>query len=347
MISPPSNSDPAATAAASRRVLIPTQLPRDLPLGGGAPARAIWTLSGETMGTHWRARIVSRPQDQSRHLEEVRSLLETTFERVVALMSPWEPTSDLGLYANLAPGETLSLSPETTTVLQHALDIARLTACAYHPAFGTVTDLLGFGPSPYRQAHLPDHPRVRDAFATVARAELGFDPEHRSITQPGGVQLDLCSIAKGYAIDLASDQLHAAGWTHHFIEIGGDARGRGIKPDGHPWWCALEVPAATPPTLAALCDLAIATSGNTHRHLQHANTRVGHLVRSPDLPDDPFEGSVTVLTPSAMTADAWATALHVLGPRSGAKIAVQHHLAAAWFSSDAEITTPAFTALLN
>lgn len=347
----------AAPSTVHRRVLVPTALPPGLNLGGGAPARPVWTLSGATMGTSWQARIVARPGDGATRPETLHPLIDDALGLVVRLMSPWEPASDLARFATAAPGTWVPLAPETAKVLQCALNVATLTAGAYDPTLGAVIDLLGFGPTDPTRRLPPSAPEVRAARAAAGFAKVRFDPSRPAVQQPGGVRLDLCSIAKGYAVDLVSDRLHAAGWTNHFIEIGGEARGRGCKPDGQPWWCGLELPASSPPTVAALCDLAAATSGERHRRHANGDGFVGHIVR-PETGNDPAAPasaieSVTVLASNCMEADAWATALYLLGADAGLALAIERGLAALWTgvgptpSPDRrEVSSPAFDALL-
>lgn len=150
--------------------------------------------------------------------------------------------------------------------------------------------------------------------------------------QPGGFQLDLCSIAKGYAADLAVERLQAAGVEACFIEIGGEARCLGCKPDGHPWWCLVASPRAAGhglPTNVVACDLALATSGNSLRHRVLPDGELGHIVNP--LPDgrlDPLLESVTILAPTCQKADVFATALFLLGTEEGCAFARTHDIAA-------------------
>ncbi len=337
-LTPAGESHPAGRV---RRVLIPPHLPPSLTRGGGAPARPVWSLTGATMGTYWRARLVARSTAKADDPHAANTLLTHTFQRIVALMSPWEPDSDLGRFARATSGEWVPLAPETAFVLQRALAIAALTEGAYNPSLGVVTDLLGFGPTdPARRLPL-NAPAVQSARGNADFRRLEFDSHRPAVRQPGGLKLDLCSIAKGYAVDLASDRLHTAGWTDHFIEIGGEARGRGSKPDGQPWWCQLESPATLPATVAALCATAIATSGNTHHRFDDPTGSVGHIIPPAGTPHSPDAlHSVTVLASTCMEADAWATALYALGPSAGLPLATQHRLAVRWIHTDLSSATP-------
>jgi thiamine biosynthesis lipoprotein len=132
-------------------------------------------------------------------------------------------------------------------------------------------------------------------------------------------------------------------------------RGAGIKPDGQPWWVALEdVPdtVGQAPAVVALHGLAVATSGDYRRHYQHRGARLSHTL-------DPRTGhpiannvaSVTVLHAQCMAADAFSTALSVLGPEAGMRLAEEHQLAARFLLRGAhameEISSTAFKAMLQ
>ena len=107
------------------------------------------------------------------------------------------------------------------------------------------------------------------------------------------------------------------------MEIGGELVGRGIRPDGDPWWVELEVPpgATLPPLRVALHELAVATSGDYRRGAHTLDPRTGQPATNGVL-------SVSVLHATAMEADAWATALAVLGSSCGLAAARAAGLAA-------------------
>ncbi len=184
-------------------------------------------------------------------------------------------------------------------------------------------------------------------------AVMRLDHERQAALQPGGVQLDLSSIAKGFAVDLVSETLSKRGVTDHLIEIGGELRGSGVKSDGSPWWVALEHDdGEADDTIVALHGLSIATSGDARRHIKDGDRRLSHTL-------DPRTGwpvsdrltSVTVFDLSCMKADALATALTVLGPDEGYHFAVARDIAARFIMREAtgqqEKMTPAFAAMLD
>jgi len=143
-------------------------------------------------------------------------------------------------------------------------------------------------------------------------------------------------VAKGYSVDRLSYYLKTQGFAHHLVEVGGELRGAGVKPDGQPWWVMLEqvtdaAPGATAPAelMLALHGLAVATSGDYRRYFELDGKRYSHTI-------DPRSGmpiandlaSVTVVHAQCMAADAWSTALTVLGWRDGLHLAELQGLAA-------------------
>lgn len=130
--------------------------------------------------------------------------------------------------------------------------------------------------------------------------------------------------------------------------------GRGVMPDGQPWWIGLEQPpgAPAPRTVAALVDIAVATSGDWRRAFEHEGRLYPHTIDGrTGRPIDNGVASVTVFHASAMNADAWATALTVLGAEEGLALAAAHGLAAQIVArTDAgmvEHLTPAFIAMMD
>ena len=159
--------------------------------------------------------------------------------------------------------------------------------------------------------------------------------------QPGGLSLDLSGIAKGYAVDVLADLLTGFDIFHALVEIGGELVGRGVRPDGEPWWVDLEDPPGVvlPRLRIALHGVAVATSGNYRRG---AHTLDPHSGQSAD------NGirSVSVIHRTALEADAWATALTVLGPERGMDLAVREGLAVRIVANQ-ELLSPVLVEMLE
>jgi thiamine biosynthesis lipoprotein len=237
-------------------------------------------------------------------------------------------------------------------VLSHALEAARDSGGAFDPTIGPVVNLWGFGPDPSSRS-VPDDAALAAARGRCGWRRLVLDSAGRRALQPGGLYVDLSGIAKGYAVDLVARHLEDQGVGSFLIEIGGELRGRGVKPDGSPWWVALETPAGiASETIVALHGLSAATSGDYRKFFADGEARWSHTI-------DPRTGrpvrgdlaSVTVLHPGCMEADALATALGVLGVDAGLAHAAERGIAARFLvragAGFTEHATPAFEAMLG
>ena len=287
----------------------------------------IQQLAGTTMGTTWSVKFVGAATNAG----SLRAPIEAALDRVIAQMSPWEPASDLSRFNASAVASWQTLPAEFAGVIGCALRIAGETAGAYDPTMGALVDLWGFGPMPL-PAHRPVQEAVDRARLACGWPQLEFDPASRRLRRLSAVRLDLNGIAKGFAVDLVASTLHAAGIRHALVEIGGELSGAGVKPDGTPWWVTIDRPAAgrlsKAMPLIALHQLAIATSGS-ERSFSIGGRQFSHTIGPrTGFPIDNGMLTATVLHSSCMEADAYATALMVMGPEAGMAFARRHGLAA-------------------
>jgi len=321
------------------RIAVPAVLDADA-LAGHDPAARIADLAGETMGTSWHVRLAAAPDMD---LPALREAVQLRLDTLVAQMSHWAPDSLLCAFNALPAGQWMTLPTDFARVMAAGLAISERSDGAFDPAIGRLTDAYGLGPRPC--AAEPDEAAVRQALAHAGWRRLAFDAGAGRLRQPGGIWLDLSGIAKGHAVDALADLLRAHGVRHALVEIGGELVGRGMRPDGDPWWVDLETPPdlRARPLRVALHQLAVATSGNYVRGDHSLDPRSGRRVRN-------GIASVSVIHPRAMDADAWATALTVLGREEAATLATREGLAARILSRDGEMTrewlSPALEAML-
>lgn len=288
------------------------------------------------MGTTWRVLLVV----PAARLPGLRAAIVARLAELVNQMSHWSATSLLTRFNRAPAGSWTVLPTDFTRVMQLALDLAATTGGAFDPAIGQLVDLWGHG-SPGVMPR-PNDVAVAEARGLSGWARLGWDPKAARVQQPGGVALDLSGIAKGDAVDAIADLLSEAGVRHCLVEIGGELVGRGVQPDGEPWWVDLEPPPGGPdvPGLrVALHDLAVATSGNYRRGEHTLDPRTGYPATSGIV-------SASVIAPTAAAADGWATALTVLG-EEGLALAERHGIAARIVGANGEVLTPALQAMLE
>jgi len=300
------------------------------------PGANIQAVSGESMGTSWSLQAVSPPADVA---QGVQAALDT----IVAQMSQWEAESDLSRFNRAAPGDWHAIPAEFAQVVGAALEISAASGGAFDPALGALTERWGFGSA----GPVDTIPEGGEAFA--ADRPIDFDAAARRIRRGEGAALDLSGIAKGYGVDFAAEWLLGIGVRHFLIEVGGELRGEGVRPDGQPWWVDVEAPPLSPiaPYRIALHDLSVATSGNYRRGFEADGRHYSHSF-------DPRTGrpivsdvsSVTVVHRSCMMADGWATALTVLGPKAAIELADEQGLAACVVAGNSEYVSRAWREML-
>ena len=304
------------------------------------------------MGTTWQVTLVAAP---SRDLHPLHAGIQAQLDTVVAQMSTWEAGSNISRF-NAAPADTVLSLPESFGhVLRAALDIAALSGGAFDPTIGPLVALWGFGAHAHAR-RLPDA-----SLLDATRARCGWQRlslRGNQLTQPGGLELDLSAIAKGFAVDAVSAWLRSQDISAALVEVGGELHGYGTKPDGQPWRVLVEsepeadAAADHPPRVLALDDIAVATSGDRWHHYAADCVQYSHTL-------DPRTGSpvtraaaaVTVVADDAMHADGWATALTVMGLQQGLAFAGEHNLATRFVTRTAdgieEHLSPAFQRLLD
>lgn len=268
------------------------------------------------MGTTWTVQAVAPPAGLAAHVEQVLG-------EVVAQMSHWEPGSALSAFNRAPAGAWRQIPPEFSSVLAAARAVAEASGGAFDATVGALADLWGFGPSGPQP--VPDSAAV----TALLGGRIEHDPLLLRARRFAPAALDFSGIAKGYAVDAVAARLHALGVADFLVEIGGEFVGAGIQPDGQPWWVDCEdVPGAGLAGLRlALHGLAVATSGDYRRWFAADGRRYAHTVDPrTGMPLDNGVASVTVLHAQCMLADAWATALTVLGPEAGPATAERENL---------------------
>ena len=285
-------------------------------------------LGGDIMGTTWSVTYIEGPPELSRH--QVQDEVEALLAEVNLSMSTYRPDSEINTFNAHDANRWFSSSDGFLTVLEAALDVGQKSAGAYDVTVGALVDLWGFGPGDIIEEP-PAKDEIVELLSRVGQANLRLDVYKRSILKQSDLSVDLSSLAKGYAVDQVAQWLSVQGIRRYMVEVGGEMRLSGLSARGDPWRIAIEQPKISERSIAitlSLTDVAIATSGDYRNYFEADGRRYSHSI-------DPRTGypvthdlvSVTVVHQSCMMADAWATALIVLGAEQAMAVAQAQGLA--------------------
>jgi thiamine biosynthesis lipoprotein len=279
------------------------------------------TLHGPTMGTRWSATLDA---DDSLDMNALQHDLAVAVHQVDQQMSPWKPDSDL-MRVNRAPVDVwVEVPAELMEVLACALDVQLKSAGAFDPCVGGLVNAWGFGAA----CDAPDANAIRIARQSkplAAHACLELDSNAGKVRKLAPLQIDLCGIAKGYAVDCMAHVLKEHGVLHALAALDGELRAVGGQSGGLPWSVALESPELERRAVRGVIELeelAVATSGDYRRYQEVGGTRLAHTMDPRRwAPLNNGVASVAVLARTCIQADAWATALLVAGPGEGLAMA--------------------------
>lgn len=308
------------------------------------------TCAGPTMGTRYRVSFVAE-QEATGPQPAIDALLAKTNRQ----MSTYDPQSELSRFNQYEQTDWFTVSPATAKVVAYCLELAAKSEGAFDPTVGPLVNLWGFGPNP-SAFEPPNDAKIAAALERVGhtKVEARLAPSALRKSDPS-VYLDLSAAAKGYGVDAVAELLADEGYTAFMVEIGGEVRTKGTKPDEQPWRIGVEAPDSDGQKLQRvleLTDQAIATSGDYRNFFMHEERRYSHTINPmTGKPVDHQLATVSVLAETCLEADALATALLVMGPERGYNWAVREKLAAMFVSRTddntwTEQTTPAWDALI-
>lgn len=286
--------------------------------------------SFEVMGTF---ATISLSAALAGRLDEADTVTREVFNDLDRRLSLFKPDSELSLLNRAAGQADVPLSGQAVEVLRLALHYAKISGGAFDPTVSPLLPLWGFQGAP-----LPDGVPAPEALETalgrigyqyVALSELHSDspgsearPATGRLTRPG-MRLDLGGIAKGFAVDVAFERLVRLGITDLMIDLGGNIRCAGSPRNGGAWKVGVRNPFDTEDLLGTLRmtgGMAVATSGNYEQFVEIDGTRYAHII-------DPRTGrpvrgmaGVTVISVTAVEADAMSTALFVTGLQHSADL---------------------------
>lgn len=292
---------------------------------GGGPLQR-YSVNGETMGTRYSALFFAAPGMDASAILAINAALFAAVDQVDRQMSTWNSDSDLSRLNATPVKQWIAVPRALVGVLQAALDIGQQSGGAFDIGVGNLVNAWGFGPDRSKPS-APLQARARTMIGAAIGAALEIDHASLRVRKLEDVAFDLSGIAKGYGVDELARCLDRLGIADYLVGIDGEMRARGVKPGNQSWAVALEKPLPGMREVMGVMELidgAIATSGDYRHFVDLAGQRYAHTMHPRlGVPVLNRLAAVTVLAPTCMIADAWATALLVLGEDGGVALACE------------------------
>ncbi len=278
------------------------------------------------MGSTWSVRFSGPTRTD---VDAVQAQLELELSALDLALSGYRDDSDV-TRLNAAPvGQWVEVPDHLWNTLRFGMELWRDSGGAFDMTVKPLVTLWGFGVAQPR-VDVPTDIQITAARSRVDSGQLELAPEGHRVRRLSDIAVDVDGVAPGYAAGVLSGWLTSHGFGNHLVEIGGEMRASGLRPDGGRWRVGIEapeMPRGQVERVVAVTDTAVTTAGDYRDYFEVAGTRYPHII-------DPMTGrpvthkiaSVTVLAPGKLTADGYATAIMVLGEEKGMAFADAHNL---------------------
>ena len=280
------------------------------------------------MGTYYRIKLTQLPQNSS--ADQLQSGIETRLETINDQMSTWRDDSELSRFNTQTGTGWFEVSGATALVLAEANRISELSNGAFDVTVGPLVNLWNFGEQQGTD-RIPIDEEIANAKQSIGYRNLEFRISPPALRKKiSEIHVNLSAIAKGFAVDQVAEYLDEIGITGYMVDIGGEVRTQGTKPDGTGWKIGIQSPLEiqnSPYKSVSLQNRSMATSGDYRNYFEKEGKRYSHTIDPrTGRPVDRQLASVSVVHESCMTADALATAIMVLGPQAGYNLALREQL---------------------
>tara|TARA_Y100000768_G_C23989569_1_gene691338 strand:+ start:2371 stop:3351 length:981 start_codon:yes stop_codon:yes gene_type:complete len=274
-------------------------------------------IQGETMGTYYKITTYGSesPDELKKEVDEFLKLFNNIF-------STYIPGSEI-FKINTSKFRKVKLSNSMRKLIEQSLEISRKSQGYFDITVAPLVNLWGFGPDGKKKK--PTDEEIQETKKSVGFHHIDFQDKF-IVKKVPGLKLDMSAVAKGFGVDELVKYLEYQGYSNLLVEIGGEVRTRGSKPENKPWRVGIEGPgkdlATSLSKVVTLTNMSMATSGSYRNYLKYGDEIFNHTI-------DPKTGkpvnhktiSVSVISEFCADADAWATALMSMGHEKGLDVA--------------------------
>ncbi|MCV6590048.1 MAG: FAD:protein FMN transferase [Marinobacterium sp.] len=286
--------------------------------GKSEPQQQLLSISGMTMGTTYSIRWVEGANTPQ--ASRLQAAVNAELQAINRSMSTYIDDSELSLLNRHPVNQWYPVSGRLLDVLQQAATISEQSEGLFDSTVGPLVNLWGFGPDG-RIETAPSAAEIQQLRPRIGYQLLEIDPAEKRVRRLANIYVDLSAIAKGYGVDIIAGLLEQQGIHNYLVEIGGEMRLSGSKPEQQPWRVAIERPDVAGRSVQEVVKPgthAVATSGDYRNYFEQDGIRFSHTINPhTGKPITHKLASVTVISDSCAQADAYATALTVMGEEKG------------------------------
>lgn len=288
----------------------------------GCSEQAIQKLEGSAQGTTYHISYWSElPVDG----KDVEASIKNEFDTIDKALSNYRPDSIIETFNSAENTDSQEVGSEIVSLVRVAQIVHQASQGCYDLTTKPLFELWGFRRD---TLSIPSDASILKTLTQIGMEKLeALDDTHLRKKQ-SDLKVDLSSIAQGYSVGKISRVLEQKGITNYLVEIGGELKTRGHKPDSQPWRIALERPLPGEQVMQKIITMpnetpiAVMTSGTYNHYFDYQGQRYSHILDArTGRPISHDLVSVTVIHEDPTIADAWDTALLCLGQKDGMKAA--------------------------
>lgn len=244
---------------------------------------------------------------------------ESLIASLESLVSVTDANSELYAINQTGSG---TLTGKASSLMEQALEICRRTDGALDLSIYPIVRAWGFTTGSYQ---VPDEAEIQALLPLVDYRKIQYDAATGTVTLLEGMEIDLGSVAKGYAGQLAAQMLREHGVQSALLNLGGNVQTVGAKPDGSPWQIGIKDPQGEDAMMVlSVEDQAVVTSGGYERYFEQDGQTYWHIMDpSTGHPADSGLISVTIVGDEGVVCDGLSTALFVMGLEKAADLWAQ------------------------
>ena len=237
--------------------------------------------------------------------------------RLEQILSTWIPDSEMSRINASAGQRAVAAGPETLELLEHSLEMARLTEGGFNIAIGPAVEAWNVS----QDGRVPTHEELEAARPLMDLSAIHIDREAGTVyLARSGMRVDIGGIGKGYAADFAARVMQEAGASAGVVAISGDMKTFGRLPDGQRFVFGIQHPRKENGITIGQLELedeAVSTAGDYQRYFEKDSIRYHHILDPQTLQPARLSQSVTIVAKTGVLADGLDTGIFVMGPEKG------------------------------